>query len=105
MWRARSSHPVLVEGGRDAAAVKLQCALLADGVGALANPVLPRRQLAEDFRFHRLWTGEPQVRFHAGHRVWREARSLLEHHAQLIVPVEILVSRGDEAKLGRLLAL
>src|SRR6476619_2922316 len=48
-------------------AVRLQSALFADGIRPLKDPVLPRRQAAEDFCFQRFRAGETQVRFKARH--------------------------------------
>src|SRR5258708_12534809 len=45
------SHPARVERRLLAGAVALERALLADGVGALENPVLPRREACGTFRF------------------------------------------------------
>src|SRR5262249_15949772 len=98
-------HPLFVERWGYAAAVKFQRAVLADSVWALEDPVLPCRQAAEDFSLHCLRAGEPQIRFHAGHRVGRKARTLLEHHAYFISPIEIFVGGGDETQFGSLLAL
>src|SRR5215475_5336353 len=101
----RSSHPVLVERWRYAAAVELQGPLLADCVRPLKDPVLPRAQTSEDLGFHRLRAGKSQVRFHASHRVGREAGTFLQHHPQFVVPVEVLIRGGYKAKFGRRLAL
>src|SRR5581483_1519804 len=101
---ASSSHSFLIERRRDARAVELERALLADGVRPLEDPVLPGGQTPENLGLHGLRAGKAQVRLHAGHGVRREACALLEQDAQLVVPVEILVSHGDEAELGGLLA-
>src|SRR6266699_3808914 len=69
-----------------AAAVAPERAVLADRVGALEDPVLPRGQAREDFRFHRLGPDKTQIRFHAGEAVGREARALLEEHPDLVIP-------------------
>ena len=95
----------LGEGRRHAAAVELQRALLADRVRPLEDPVLPGGQTAENLGFHRLRAGEAQIGLHAGHGVGREAGALLQHHAHLVVPVEVLVSHGDQAELGGLFAV
>src|SRR5262249_54040895 len=98
-------HPLFVERWGYAATVKFQRALLADSVWALEDPVLPRRQAAEDLGLHCLRPGEPQIRFHAGYRVGRKARALLEHHAHFVIPIEIFVGGGDETQLRGFLAL
>src|ERR1700733_6173883 len=64
-------------------AVALERALLADRVRPLEDPVLPRAQPGEDFRFHRLRPGEAQIGFEAGEAVRRKARALFEEHAHL----------------------
>src|SRR5712691_6321103 len=92
------SHPFLVEGRLHAAAVELERALRADRVGALEDPVLPSGEPAEDLRLHGFWPGEAQVGFHAGQRVGREARALLQHDSELVVPVVGLDRAGDEAE-------
>src|SRR3982075_1716366 len=81
-----------------AGAVAPQRAVLADRVGALKNPVLPRRQAREDFRFHGLRSDEAQIGFHAGEAVGREAGALLKKHPDLVVPVDIVKREGDEAE-------
>src|SRR5204862_6916373 len=79
--------------------VNLQRALLAHGVGALEDPVLPGGEPAEDPREHRLRSGEAQARLHGGERIGREARALLDGEADLLIPVDLVRRRGDEAKL------
>src|SRR5882757_4969035 len=56
-----------------AGAVAAQRAVFTDRVGALEDPVLPRGEAREDFRFHGLWANEAQIGFHAGETVGREA--------------------------------
>src|SRR6266478_6211596 len=73
-----------------AGAVTAQRAVLADRVGALEDPVLPRRQAGEDFRFHGFRPDEAQVSFHAGEAVGREAGALLEEHPDLVIPIDIV---------------
>src|SRR5712672_2306110 len=82
-----------------AGAVAPQVALLADRVGGLEDPVLPRGQAREDFRFHGFGSDEAQIRFHAGQAVRREAGALLEEHPDLVVPIDIVEREGDEAEL------
>src|ERR1700686_2204263 len=79
-------------------AIAPQRAVLADRVGALKNPVLPRRQPREDFRFHGLGPDKAQIGFHAGKAVGREAGALLEEHPDLVIPVDIVERKGDEAE-------
>src|SRR3982074_1525405 len=81
-----------------AGAVALERAVLADRVGALEDPVLPRRQAREDFRFHGLGPDEAQVGFHAGETVGRKAGAFLEKHPDLVVPVDIVEREGDETE-------
>src|ERR1700726_1792957 len=80
-------------------AVAAQRAVLADRVGALEYPVLPRRQAGEDFRFHGFGPDEAQIGFHAGEAVGREAGALLEEHPDLVIPVDIVERKGHEPKL------
>src|ERR1700734_3800471 len=82
-----------------AGAVAPQCAVLADRVGALEDPVLPRRQPREDFRFHGLRPDEAQIGFEAGQAVGREAGTLLEEHPDLVIPVDVVERKGDETEL------
>src|SRR3982074_675160 len=49
-----------------AGAVALEASALAGRVGALIDPVLPRRQAREDFRFHGLGPDEGAVAWHRG---------------------------------------
>ena len=88
-----------------AGAVAAQRAVFADRVGALEDPVLPRGEAREDFRFHGLGADEAQVRFHAGEAVGREGGALLEEHPHLVVPVDVVEREGDEAELFGLLGV
>src|SRR5882724_1092539 len=94
-----------IEFGLRSSTVNLQGALLADRVRALEDPVLPRGEAAEDARQHRLRAGEAQARFHGGKRVGREAGALLDGEPDLLVPVDVVGRRGDEAELERLLGV
>src|SRR6478672_5860896 len=67
--RPRLSRSVPVELGALGLSVEGERASLPDGVRALEDPVLPRREATEDLRFHRLRTGEAERGFHSGHRV------------------------------------
>src|SRR6186997_1868637 len=80
-------------------AVAAERAFLADRVRPLEDPVLPCGQPCEYFRFHRLRSAEAQVRFEAGEPVRREARALFEEDADLVVPIDVVESEGDEAEL------
>src|SRR5262245_41167426 len=78
------SGPSPVEFGSLRPAVERERSALADGVGPLEDPVLPRGEPAEDLRLQRLRAGEAQARLHAGERVGREARALLDREAHLV---------------------
>ena len=81
LCRLRSRHVYVrfqSNSGRPCCPYDLQRAFFADGVRPLEDPVLPRRQPAEDLRLHRLGPGEAQVRFEAGHRVGRERGARLD---------------------------
>src|SRR5437762_12059997 len=82
-----------------AGAVAAQRALLSNRIGALEDPVLPRGEAGKDFGFHGLGTGEAKVRFHAGEPVGREGSALLEEHAHLVVPVDVVEREADETEL------
>src|SRR3954471_2285304 len=87
------------------AAVAAQRAFLADRVRALEDPVLPRGEAREDFRFHRLGADEAQVGFHAGEAVGREAGAFLQKHANRVVPVNVVERESDETELFGLLGV
>ena len=97
----RSQTRFEVEAGLLAGAVDLERALLADGVRALEDPVLPGGEAAEDARHHVLLAGEAQVRLQAGQRVGRHRGALLERDADLVVPVDVVGRGGDEAERER----
>src|ERR1700694_713649 len=84
------SHSRHIELRLLAGAVAAQRAGFADGVGTLKDPVLPRRQAREDFRFHGLGPDEAQIGFHAAQAVGRKAGALLEKHPDLVIPVDIV---------------
>src|SRR5262249_38772461 len=92
------SHPARVEGRLLAGAVALERALFADGVGALENPVLPGGEAGEDFRFHGLGAAEAQIGFEPGEAVGGKARALLQKHADLVLPVDVVEGEGDETQ-------
>src|SRR5215831_17679273 len=81
LFASAFSHPARVERRLLTGAVALERALLADGVGALENPVLPRREAGEDFRFHGLRAAEAQIGFEPRQAVGGKACALLEKHA------------------------
>src|ERR1044072_5071391 len=91
------SNSARVEGRLLSGAVALERAFLADGIGTLEDPVLPSGQAGEDFRFHGLRTAEAQIGFEPGEPVSGEARALLQEHADLVLPVDIVEGEGDEA--------
>src|SRR5204862_8066557 len=97
-FATRLLNPRRIELRLLAAAVAPQRAVLADRVGALEDPVLPRGQAREDLRFHRLGPDKTQIRFHAGEAVGREARALLEEHPDLVIPVDVVEREGDKAE-------
>src|SRR5580704_4058704 len=96
--RDTNSHPRHIELRLLATSVAPERAVLADRVGALKNPVLPRRQAREYLRFHGFGPGKAQVGFHAGEAVGRERGAFLEEQPDLIVPVDVVEREGDEAK-------
>src|SRR6266700_4607933 len=92
------SHPARVERRLLAGAVALERALFADGVGALENPVLPRGEAGEDFRFHGLGAAEAQIGFEPRQAVGGKACALLQKHADLVLPVDVVEREGDETE-------
>src|SRR5450631_273122 len=103
MTQQNSLNPRHIELRLLAGTIALERAGLADRIGALKNPILPRGEAREDFRFHGLRADEAQVRFHAGQAVGRERGALLEEHPDLVIPVDIVKREGDEAEaFGRL---
>src|SRR5882724_12812555 len=105
MTQLNTLHPRHIELRLLPGAVAAQGAVFADRVVALKDPVLPRRQAREDFRFHGLGTDEAQIGFHAGESVGRKAGALLEEHPDLVVPVDVVERKGDEAELFGLLGI
>src|SRR5688572_2824101 len=79
------------------AAVRHQRTLVADGVGALEDPILPGGEAAKDLGLERLRAGEAQVRLHAGQRIGRKGRARLDRHPHLVVPVDVVGRGEDEA--------
>src|SRR3954467_11001534 len=95
------SNSARIEGRLLAGAVALERAFLADGIGTLEDPVLPGGQAREDFRFHGLGTAEAQIGFEPGEAIGREARALLQEHADLVFPAAIGGGEGGEAGILR----
>src|SRR5499433_3743614 len=95
------SHPARIEYRLLAGAVALERALLADGVGALENPVLPSGEAGEDFRFHSLRAAEAQIGFEPGQAVGGKARALLQKHADLVLPIDVVEREGHKTQLLR----
>src|SRR5258708_20111574 len=96
-----SSNSARVECRFLSGAVALERALLPDGVRALENPVLPGGEAREDFRFHRFGAAEAQIGFEPGERIGRKARPLLQKHADLILPADVIEREGDETQAFR----
>src|SRR5436190_1304716 len=82
------SRPSPVEPGALGRAIAGQRALVAGGVGPREDPVLPRAEPAEDLAVAVLAAAKAQRRLHAGQRVGRQRRALLERDARLVVPVD-----------------
>ena len=89
---------VFVEFAADTCAVSLESTRFAHRVGALENPVLPRAQPAEYARLHGFGTGESKVGFHSGQGVGREAGALFQENPDVVLPVNVIESEGDETK-------
>src|SRR5216684_3795867 len=90
-------HPLRIEARAQAGAVAFQGALVAGGVGALEDPVLPGAEPAENPRLHRFRAGEAEIGFEPGQRVRRKARPLLERETDFVVPINLVIARRDEA--------
>src|SRR5207244_165109 len=71
-------------------AVHLQRALGPDGVAALEDPVLPGQEPTEDLALERLGPAEPDRRLHAGERVGRVRRALLDRDADMLLPAAVV---------------
>src|SRR5260370_33306609 len=95
-----SSNSARVECRFLSGAVALERALLPDGVRALENPVLPGGEAREDFRFHRFGAAEAQIGFEPGERIGRKARPLLQKHADLILPVDVMSAKVTRPRLS-----
>src|SRR5215510_15111349 len=76
----------------------LQRALLADRIRSVEDPVLPRRQSAEDARLHRLDATETQIGLHARQGVGRQAGALFDRDAHFLVPIEIVGRKGHKTE-------
>src|SRR5215470_14939333 len=97
---AMGLHPIRVVRGLLAGAVELERAALADGVGPLEDPVLPQAEPGEDLRLDGFRPGEAQVGLEAAQRIRREAGELLDRDADLVIPIDLVGSEGDEAEPG-----
>src|ERR1700716_4139595 len=98
---AVSSHASRIKYRFLACAVALERALLADRVGTLEDPVLPGGEAGEYLGFHGLGAAEAQVGFEPGEAVGRKARALLQEHANLVLPIDVVERKGDEPQLLR----
>ena len=68
-------------------------------IGAGKDPVLPGAEAAEDLGLDRLGANPAQRRFHAGQRIRRERRALLDRDAQLVFEIDIIGGDRHEAEL------
>src|SRR5262249_56100750 len=94
-----TESPLGVELRPPSGAIELERALVAHSVGPLKDPVLPRRQPAEDFRFHGLGTAEAERGFHPRERIRRKGRTFFDCKANLVIPVDFVRRRDDEAQV------
>src|SRR5436190_21647666 len=92
------SGPLVVEHRRFSRPVSAQRALLSRRVRALEDPVLPRAQAREDFRFHGLGSGKSKIGFETGESIGGKARSLLKKYANLVIPIHFVEGEGDETE-------
>src|SRR5882724_11258070 len=90
-----------VEFGFAAGSEDFQCAVFADGIGAIENPVLPGGQASEDARFHGLGAGEAEVGFHAGQRIGRQVGAFLDRDAHFLIPVDVVRGERHQAQFER----
>src|SRR5712691_4335518 len=97
-WFLSPLHPLRIEARALAGAVTFQRTLLARRVRALKDPVLPGAEAAEDAGLHGLRPGEAQIGLEPGQRVGRKARPLVEREADFVVPINVVIARGDEAQ-------
>src|SRR6516225_5131637 len=87
-------HPPRVENRLLAGTVTTQRPLLADRIGTLKDPILPRRQSRKNLAFHGFRPAETQIRFKAREAVGREATALLEEDADLVIPIDVVEREG-----------
>src|SRR5260221_7759490 len=92
------SNPLPIELRLPAGPEEFESAMLADRVGPVEDPILPGRETAEDLGLHRLAPGEAQARLHAGEGVGRQAGTLFDGEADLVLPIELVRRHGDEAE-------
>src|SRR5207248_1114313 len=67
---------------------------------AAEDPILPRREPAENLRLHRFRPGEAQIGLKPRQGVGREAGALLKREAHLLVPIDLVVGGRNEAQCG-----
>src|SRR5215468_2109894 len=84
-------------------AVQGERAVLAGRVGAGEDPVLPGRQAAEDLGLQGLGADEPERLLHAGQRIGRQRRALLDGDAELVGEVDVVGRDRRDAELLGLL--
>src|SRR5262245_8561808 len=84
-------------------AVEGERAVLARRVGAREDPVLPGRQAAEDLGLEGLGADEAQRLLHAGQRIGRQRRALLDRDAELVLEVDVVGGDRRDAELLGLL--
>ncbi len=89
-----------VEFGAFRLAETLERAVFTDGVGALEDPVLPRREPAKDFSFDGFGASKAQACFHACERVGRKRGAFLNQDADFVFPIDVVEGCGDESLAG-----
>src|SRR4051794_8517924 len=94
----RYSRPLRIETRPLAGAVTFQLAVLAERVRPLEDPVLPRAESAEDFRFHSLRPGEAQTGFQPGQRIGPESVALSEPQSDILFPIDHSPRRGKQTQ-------
>src|SRR5258706_8463355 len=96
-WAPRYSRPTPVELRPLRLPIERERAALADGVGALEDPVLPGGEAAEDLRLERLRAAEAEAGLHARHGIGRHAGALFERDPHFVFPIDIVGRERDEA--------
>src|SRR5580700_9670593 len=84
------SYPLGIELRLAAATVARQRARFTHSIRPLEDPVLPRREPAEDLRFHGFRPGEAQIGLEPRQAVGRKARTLFQEDADLVLPVDVV---------------